>query len=151
MGKTSKDLDSSRQNCRSGRNQNFHYRYWFRWGHRISDPIDSAPNNFLKTPQGKKCSTNWMKTQFRQRVQITGGQYHRLGATGEGLIYVFDRLQSIGQQKKREQLSTELPIDRYQIFVISGSFVSPFESFSSSAKIVAPFRHILLRNLFLCS
>ncbi len=98
------------------------------------DPLDQAPNNFLKTPQGEEVFTKLDENSLRQIAQITGGQYHRLGATGEGLVYVFDRLQSIGQQKKREQLSTELPIDRYQIFVILGLLFLLFESFSSSAK-----------------
>ena len=97
-------------------------------------PLDQAPNNFLKTPQGEEILTKLDENSLRQIAQITGGQYYRLGATGEGLVYVFDHLQSIGQQKKREQLSTELPIDRYQIFVILGLLFLLFESFSSSAK-----------------
>ena len=57
-----------------------------------------------------------------------------MGPTGEGLAAVLDLLQSIGQKKKREQLSTELPIDRYQLFATIAFLVLISEMLSSSGR-----------------
>ena len=79
-------------------------------------------------------------------AEETGGNYYPLGPTGQGLVKVFENLQSIGQQKKREQLSTDLPIDRYQLFVIFGFFVSLYRNAYSENKKKEHFPGILNRN-----
>ena len=78
-GEDLEGLDQAGKNCRSGRNQNFHYRYWFRWGyafpwtHLIKHPI-----TFRKLLRGKKCSPNWMKlspancSNYRRSIPPTG-------------------------------------------------------------------------------
>jgi len=98
------------------------------------DPIGQAPSNFLKSPTGEDVLTQLDERSLRDIAQTTGGQYYKLGPTGEGLAYVFEKLQSIGQQKRREQLSTELPIDRYQVFVILGMLFLLFDTLSSPTK-----------------
>jgi len=98
------------------------------------DPIGQAPNNFLKSPTGEDVLTQLDERSLRDIAQTTGAQYYKLGPTGEGLAYVFEKLQSIGQQKRREQLSTELPIARYQVFVILGMLFLLFDTLSPPTK-----------------
>ena len=82
------------------------------------DPLDQPARNFLKDPQGKTIISRIDEKSLKDIAEATGGQYYSLGPTGEGLAEVLEYLQEIGQQKKREQLSTELPIDRYQPLAI---------------------------------
>ncbi len=84
------------------------------------DPIEQVAKNFLRDPEGQTIVTKLDQDSLRAIAQASGGNYYSLGPTGEGLAKVFENLQSIGQQKRREQLSTELPIDRYQLFVVFG-------------------------------
>ena len=85
------------------------------------DPVDQPANNWLRNPEdGTTILTRPNPDYLESIAEETGGNYYPLGPTGQGLVKVFENLQSIGQQKKREQLSTDLPIDRYQLFVIFG-------------------------------
>ncbi|MBT7650942.1 MAG: VWA domain-containing protein, partial [Opitutae bacterium] len=90
-------------------------------GGRIpTDPIDQVAKNFHRDPEGQTIVTKLDQDSLKSIARATGGNYYSLGPTGEGLAKVFENLQSIGQQKRREQLSTELPIDRYHLFVVFG-------------------------------
>jgi len=102
-------------------------------GARIPDPPGQA-RNFKKNSQGEDIITQLNERILTNIAQTTGGQYYKLGPTGEGLTYVFEKLQSIGQQKSREQFSTELPIDRYQVFVILGLLFLLSDTLYSSTK-----------------
>ena len=64
----------------------------------------------------------------------TGGQFVRLGPTGEGIEYIFTELQSIGQKKLREQRTTSLPINRYQFFAAFSLFLFLIEPLTPSGK-----------------
>ena len=102
------------------------------------DPIDQPARNFLKDPQGKTIISKMDEKSLKDIAEATGGRYYSLGPTGEGLAKVLEFLQKIGQQKKREQLSTELPIDRYQPLAIISLLFLIVEMLTSSGK-----RHLL--------
>ncbi|MBT3666985.1 MAG: VWA domain-containing protein [Opitutae bacterium] len=90
-------------------------------GSRIPmDSLGQPARNFLRDPQGQTVITKLDESSLRAIADATQGKYFSLGPTGEGLAKVLGILQSIGQQKKREQLSTKLPIDRYSFFVFVG-------------------------------
>ena len=103
------------------------------------DPIGQAPKNFLRDPQGNTVISRMDEDSLRDIAEATNGKYFSLGPTGEGLAKVLGLLQSIGQQKKREQLSSELPIDRFQLFIIFGFIVLCLEmlSFRESKNIIS--------------
>ena len=82
--------------------------------------MGQEPRNFLRDPQGQTIISKLDEDSLRAIATATQGKYFSLGPTGEGLAKVFGILQSIGQQKKHDQFTTELPIDRYQIFLIFG-------------------------------
>ncbi|MBT3637389.1 MAG: VWA domain-containing protein [Opitutae bacterium] len=104
-------------------------------GARIpTDPLGQSARNFLKDPQGKTVVSQMDQRALQDISDATGGQYHAMGPTGEGLAEVLELLQSIGQKKKREQLSTELPIDRYQLFAIIGFLILISEMLTSSGR-----------------
>ena len=84
------------------------------------DPLGQSARNFLRDPQGQTVITKLDENSLRAIADASQGKYFSLGPTGEGLAKVLAILQTIGQQKKREQLSTELPIDRYRLFVFIG-------------------------------
>lgn len=84
------------------------------------DPLGQSAKNFLRDPQGQTVITKLDENSLRAIADASKGKYFSLGPTGEGLAKVLGILQTIGQQKKREQLSTELPIDRYNLFVFIG-------------------------------
>lgn len=84
------------------------------------DPLGQSARNFLRDPQGQTVITKLDENSLRAIADASQGKYFSLGPTGEGLAKVLGILQTIGQQKKREQLSTELPIDRYRLFVFIG-------------------------------
>lgn len=102
------------------------------------DPIGQPARNFLKDPQGKIVISRMDEDSLSDIAEATGGQYYSLGPTGEGLGEVLGLLKEIGQQKKREQLSTELPIDRYQPLAIISLLFLIVEMLTSSGK-----RHLL--------
>ena len=56
---------------------------------------------------------------LKNLAPVTGGKYFKLGPTGEGLAKTFDILQEEGVRRKREQFSTELPIERFQPFILA--------------------------------
>jgi len=98
------------------------------------DPIGQPARNFLKDPQGKTVVSQMDKRSLQDISKATGGKYYSMGPTGEGLAKVLDLLQSIGQKKKREQLSTELPIERYQLFAIIAFLFLITEMLTSSGR-----------------
>ena len=98
------------------------------------DPLGTPARNFLKDPQGQTITSRMDEKSLRDIAEVTDGQYYSLGPTGEGLAEVLDMLQKIGQQKKREQLSTELPIDRYQPLAIVALLFLLVEMLTSSGK-----------------
>ncbi len=97
-------------------------------------PIGDREGNFLQDPQGNTVISKMDKKALQDIAEATGGRYYPLGPTGEGLARVLEELQTIGQQKKREQLSTELPIDRYQPFVIISLLLLLFEMLTSNGR-----------------
>ncbi len=110
------------------------------------DPIGQAPKNYLRDPQGNTVISKMDETSLKNIAEATNGKYFSLGPTGEGLAKVLGLLQSIGQQKKREQLSSELPIDRFQLFIILGFILLCLEmlSFHESKKIISNMNKIVL-------
>jgi Ca-activated chloride channel family protein len=96
------------------------------------DPIGQTPRNFLRDPQGNTVISKMDTASLKAIAEATNGSYFSLGPTGEGLAKVLGLLQNIGQQKKREQLSTELPIDRYQSLIIIGFFLLCLEMLTSN-------------------
>lgn len=104
-------------------------------GARIpTDPLNQSPQNFLKDRAGTEILTKLDANALIDIARTTGGQYLPIGPTGEGLTHVFSELQAFGQKKLREQLSTTLPINRYQIFVILGILFLVIENLSPSSK-----------------
>ena len=104
-------------------------------GSRIPmDPLGQAPRNFLRDPQGKTVITKLDQGSLRAIAEATNGKYFSLGPTGEGLSKVLVLLQSMGQQKKRELLSTALPIDRYQVLVALGFLLLCIEILTPETK-----------------
>ena len=95
------------------------------------DSLGQPARNFLRDPQGQTVITKLDENSLQAIAGATQGKYFRLGPTGEGLAKVLGILQSIGQQKKREQLSTKLPIDRYVFFVFIGFIFLCFEMITS--------------------
>ncbi len=98
------------------------------------DPLGQSPRNFLRDPQGNTVVTKLDEDSLRSIAHATGGKYFSLGPTGEGLAKVLQILQRIGQQKKRAQISTELPIDRYQFFLVIGFFILCAEMLTDKKK-----------------
>ena len=95
------------------------------------DPLGQSARNFLRDPQGQTVITKLDENPLRAIADASQGKYFSLGPTGEGLAKVLGILQTIGQQKKREQLSTELPIDRYRLFVFIGFLLLCLEMLTS--------------------
>ena len=74
--------------------------------------------------------------------QETDGQYYPIGSTGQGLESVFKKLKSLGEQKTREQLSTEIPIERFQPFIILAILAFNRENHTfKSKKIIQKYVH----------
>ncbi|MDA9110544.1 VWA domain-containing protein, partial [bacterium] len=104
-------------------------------GARIpTDPLNQSPQKFLKDRAGTEILTKLDANALGDIARSTGGQYLPIGPTGEGLTLVFSELQTFGQKRLREQLSTTLPINRYQIFVILGILFLVIENLSPSSK-----------------
>jgi len=99
-----------------------------------TDPLGQPAKNFLTDRQGKKVLTKLDEDALRDIAVLTGGQYLPIGPTGEGISYVFSELQAHGQKKLREHLSTELPINRYQVFLLLGLAFLISESLTSTSK-----------------
>ncbi len=100
-----------------------------------TDKVDQKAQNFLTDRQGKKVVSKLDDSALSDIALSTAGQYLPIGPTGEGISHIFSELQAFGQKKLHEQLSTELPINRYQIFILLGLVFLISETFTSSAKI----------------
>ena len=83
-----------------------------------TDPFHMPAKNFLKDRNGEIIVTKMDPGSLQKIAKATKGRYFNLGPTGEGLAKAFEILQSIGQKRKKEQLSTSLPIERFQPFVL---------------------------------
>ena len=114
------------------------------------DPLGQPARNFLRDPQGKTVISQMDQRALQDISDATGGQYYAMGPTGEGLGEVLELLQSIGQKKKREQLSTELPIDRYQLFAIIALLVLISEMLTSSGRKQLARASVNCIAIFLC-
>ena len=102
-------------------------------GARIpTDPINSPARNFLINPEGKTVITQLDDTSLKAISAETKGKYYPLGSTGQGLVSVFKTLKSIGEQKKREQISSEIPVERFQPFVLLGLLALLFNQLTLS-------------------
>ena len=99
-----------------------------------TDPLDRSPRNFLLDPQGKTIITQMDESSLRSIANETNGDYYRLGSTGQGLARVFQKLQSIGEQKMRQQYSSEIPTERFQPFILLAIIFLIFEKLTPSAK-----------------
>ncbi len=82
-------------------------------------PLD-ANGKFHASPQGGLTTTKLEASTLENIAAATGGTYLHLGPLGEGLVHVFSQLQKLGEEKSHSQLSTELPIDRFQAFIAIG-------------------------------
>ena len=103
-------------------------------GARIpTDPIDVPAKNFLLNPEGKTVITQLDESSLKAISAETDGKYFPLGSTGQGLVTVFKNLKSIGEQKKREQISSEIPVERFQPFVLLGLLALLFYQLTPSA------------------
>ena len=88
-------------------------------GSRIpTDPLGLPAKNFLLNPEGKTVITRLDETSLQAISNATKAKYYPLGSTGQGLESVFKLLKSIGEKKIREQISTEIPIERFQPFLL---------------------------------
>lgn len=104
-------------------------------GDRIPlDPIGQPAQNFLTNPQGETIVSKKDENSLRAIAEATGGVYFPLGPTGEGLERTLQRLQSIGQQKKRELLSSELPIERFFPFALLALILLFIEDLTPSGR-----------------
>ena len=99
-----------------------------------TDPVDQPASNFLKDREGKTISTKMDSESLKNLAAVTGGKYFKLGPTGEGLAKTFDILQEEGVRRKREQFSTELPIERFQPFILFALLLLFLEILTPSAK-----------------
>ncbi len=103
-------------------------------GARIpNDPIDVPAKNFLLNPEGKTVITQLDERSLKAISTETEGKYFPLGSTGQGLVTVFKNLKSIGEQKKRVQISSEIPVERFQPFVLLGLLALLFYQLTPSA------------------
>lgn len=99
-----------------------------------TDPPHMPAKNFLKDRSGKMVITKTDPTSLQNIAKATGGKYFDLGPTGEGLAKAFEILQSIGQKRKKEQLSTDLPIERFQPFILIALLFLVLENLSPNAR-----------------
>jgi Ca-activated chloride channel family protein len=99
-----------------------------------TDAIGQPPQNFLTDRQGQKVITKFDRTTLEGIAKATNGQFLPIGPTGEGIDHVFTELQTFGQKKLREEFSTSLPINRYQIFILLGLVFLISESLTSDTK-----------------
>ncbi|MDG1138390.1 MAG: VWA domain-containing protein [Opitutales bacterium] len=83
-----------------------------------TDPFHMPAKNFLKDRNGELIVTKMDPGSLQKIAKETNGRYFHLGPTGEGLAKAFEILQNIGQKRKKEQLSTNLPIERFQPFIL---------------------------------
>ncbi len=98
------------------------------------DPMGQPERNFLKNPQGETIVSKKDEGSLRAIAEATGGEYIALGPTGEGLNRTLQHLQSIGQQKKRELLSNELPVERFFPFVLLALVLLLIEDLTPSGR-----------------
>tara|TARA_B100001027_G_scaffold111191_1_gene76682 strand:- start:4198 stop:6588 length:2391 start_codon:yes stop_codon:yes gene_type:complete len=99
-----------------------------------TDPIGQPARNFLKDRDGTTVLTKLDEKSLVNIAEVTGGRYFSLGPTGEGLAKTFKILQKEGQQRRRSQLSTDLPIERFQPFVIFALLLIFLEMLTPSKK-----------------
>ena len=97
-----------------------------------TDPLGNPARNFLLDREGKTIFSKMDDQSLKAIAEATKGKYFPLGPTGEGLDYTLQHLQSIGQLKKKTQLSSELPIERFQPFVLLAFFFLLLETISKS-------------------
>ncbi|MBT7854524.1 MAG: VWA domain-containing protein [Opitutae bacterium] len=79
-------------------------------------PFTSAGGvkDWLRDPQGELVRTKLDETALRQIAVATDGAYVPLGASGQGLNYVYEHGLSLVPEEEREAHLRKLPTERYQ-------------------------------------
>ena len=102
-------------------------------GARIpTDPLNLPARNFLLNPEGKTVVTRLDEASLQAISKETNAKYFPIGSTGQGLVSVFSLLKSLGEKKVREQVSTEIPIERFQPFLLVAILILLFEKLTPS-------------------
>ena len=102
-------------------------------GARIpTDPLNLPARNFLLNPDGKTVVTQLDEASLQAISKETNAKYFPIGSTGQGLVSVFSLLKSLGEKKVREQVSTEIPIERFQPFLLVAILILLFEKLTPS-------------------
>ena len=70
--------------------------------------------DWLRDPQGELVRTKLDETALRQIAMATNGAYVPLGASGQGLNYVYEHGLSLVPEEEREAHLRKLPTERYQ-------------------------------------
>jgi len=70
--------------------------------------------DWLRNPQGELVRTKLDETALRQIAMATNGAYVPLGASGQGLNYVYEHGLSLVPEEEREAHLRKLPTERYQ-------------------------------------
>lgn len=99
-----------------------------------TDPTNLPPRNFLKDRNGKPVLTKMDEQGLRKIAESADGRYFPLGSTGQGLVETFEILKNIGHERNNRQLSTELPIERFQPFVLLALLFLFLEVLTPNAK-----------------
>ena len=112
-------------------------------------PDENNPTGFQTDSTGKIITTQLNEKILQDIAGATHAEYYPLGGLGEGIREVFKTIKRIGQTNKLEQISTDLPIDRYQLFVVIGFFLICFEMMTAKTKYKLNPNILILPFLFL--
>ena len=112
-------------------------------------PDENDPTGFQTDSNGKTVTTQLNEKILQEIAAATNAEYYPLGGLGEGIREVFKTIKRIGETNKREQISSDLPIERYQIFVVIGFFLICLEMMTAKTKVKLNPNILILPFLFL--
>lgn len=112
-------------------------------------PDENDPTGFQTDSNGKTVTTQLNEKILQEIAAATNAEYYPLGGLGEGIREVFKTIKRIGETNKREQISSDLPIDRYQLFVVIGFFLICLEMMTAKTKVKLNPNILILPFLFL--
>ena len=114
-------------------------------GSRIPTDTKTNSNNFMLDRSGNPIIGKKDAKALRAIAEATGGKYLPLGPTGEGLAEIHRPLAIYWAAEKKDQLSSELPVENSSIcphginFTFSNSLVTRRSGFGENAQVLLIF------------
>jgi len=104
-------------------------------GTDVGSNIPTGSGNYHKDQRGEEVLTRLDASILREISNFTKGEYSPLGSTGQGISHLLSIINRSVQKTEFQELTSEIPIDRYQAFILVAFIVLLFDTLGGVSKL----------------